>query len=87
MKIYKYELELDLGAVQEIMMHQNSKILCLQSQGGKVCIWAEVDPYQYEDPSQFVFVGTGWDIPAKAEYVGTMQHPPFVFHLYRRKDG
>ena len=66
-----------------IDMPYGATVLCVQTQGGRPCIWAEVDPAQPTESRTFVIVGTGQPIPDDAgPYIGTWQSGPFVFHVF-----
>lgn len=39
--IYKYQLQ--LCVIQSIQIPEEAKILCVQMQGGVICLWAEVN--------------------------------------------
>lgn len=45
-------------------------------------IWAEVDTAHGLVPRYFQIFGTGQELPDGAEYVGTFEQGPFVWHLY-----
>lgn len=79
--IWKFRLK--LHSHQTIPVPSGAKPLCVQIQGGSVCIWLEVVP---DNPicERIVRVcGTG--IPmntAHSQYVGTVQQNDFVWHVY-----
>ena len=69
----------------EIEMPEHSKILHVECQGGKPCIWAEVNPDNAVETRKFYIAGTGHNIPDRLNDIGhiaTFQRPPFVWHLY-----
>lgn len=49
---------------------------------GVPTLWVEVDPDQAAEPRQFVIIGTGHEIPADGQHVGSYQAEPFVWHVY-----
>ena len=64
---------------------KGAKILSVQMQDGKVCVWAVVDPTAEYEPRSFGVVGTGnlcwcddW------EFIGTVQERVFVWHVFTR---
>ena len=83
--IYKYKLKLD--NVQTIDMPINSKILCVQVQHGKPCVWVEIkaETSMYERRT-FRVIGTGFAvIPNESlTYIGTVQTKDgdFIWHVY-----
>jgi len=85
-KIYKYVLE--VTGDQSIAMPDAAKVLAIQVQHGKPCVWAEVDSEQTVTAfRRFVTVGTGAPTPEdfdKLHYVGTYQLDSgnFVGHVY-----
>jgi hypothetical protein len=46
-------------------------------------LWTEVDPDAPFSTTQFMVVGTGWDVPDDYEHVGTYLNGPLVWHLYQ----
>lgn len=79
-KIHKYEVA--VNPKQVIELPQDARILTVQVQEGSVYIWAELDD-NAEMTKHFIHVvGTGHPIPANCAYLGTVQMPPFVWHLY-----
>lgn len=70
--------------VVPVEMPQGSRALEFQYQDGVPCLWAEVDPSRATERRHFEIFGTGHLIPLDAKYVGTVQDPPFVWHLYER---
>lgn len=83
--IWKYELE--TTDVQKISIPKGAKILCLQIQFGKPCIWVLVDPtHELESIGIFTY-GTGHPIPTEPyphKYIGTYQLKDgmLVFHVF-----
>lgn len=79
--IYKYPLiATDL---QYIDMPNGAVILTVQMQGGAMCLWAQVDLDKAEVVRVIAVYGTGNLMPAEAgQYVGSVQMPPFVWHVY-----
>lgn len=50
---------------------------------GTVYVWAVVDPEREKVPVVLRVVGTGWEWPDGAEWVGTCADPPFMWHVVR----
>lgn len=89
MKIYKYELELDLGEPQTIQMCWPAGFCHFGMQNGVPCIWATADFAAGKPVVErgFFIVGTGHEIPDPAFfYRGTAMHQQllgvFVWHLF-----
>lgn len=84
MKIYKYPLMID--DVQTVVMPHGAKVLTVQMQHEMPCLWAEVDPQIIAvETRTFGIIGTGCaDIPANAQYIGTVQQfgGNLVWHVY-----
>lgn len=88
--IWKYELE--VTNKQVIKMPVNAKILSVQEQHGKACLWALVGSEGTEATEERVFevFGTGHEIHTdmgiEREYIGTFQLEggSFVGHLFER---
>lgn len=62
-----------------------SKFLHFGIQNGEVYAWFEVNPRAANSPTEVIIIGTGWDVPEGAEYLGTVIGANLlVWHLYRR---
>ena len=88
-RVYKYPIPTNfvgLEAVFELEIPEEAKALTVQVQNSVPCLWAEVWSSDEPKKRKFRIVGTGWDIPAFFDYVGTWQEGPFVWHLYERND-
>ena len=73
--IWKYPLELT-DSTQQIAMPKGAKILTVQMNDTKICIWALVDSDAETDYRDFKIYGTGHAIYQSIEdlaYVGTVQ--------------
>lgn len=82
MAIWKFELETtDMTGVD---MPAGAKILTMQEQHGKPCIWALVDTCLPKENRVFCIHGTGHEVssPHAKEYVGTYQLLGGVFHVF-----
>jgi len=81
--IWKYELEITDEQVIEIP--RLSTILSVANQGGKLCLWVEVDPSQRTVARHFLIVGTGHPITVDANlrrFIGSVLIGPFVWHVF-----
>lgn len=82
MTIWKFELKLNV--FQEIEMPNHADIRHVGLQNDTICLWAEVRPENQKVMRKFYVVGTGHPIPTQARlYVGSVQQPPFVWHIYQ----
>jgi hypothetical protein len=82
--IYKYELNgTHLSAVD---LPKGANVVKFDSQNGKYCIWALVDPESPKEVRYFTVVGTGWDIDDTDCYIGTIQEGSFVWHCLEVSD-
>ena len=81
--IWKYPLS--GSSYQSIEMPRGAKILDVQNQSGKPCIWALVDTEQPHEIRNFLVYGTGWKIEGTpGKFIGTFQLDggAYVFHLF-----
>jgi hypothetical protein len=79
MKVWKYAL-LTIGAEQ--MLELPGPIIFVGTQNTFVMLWCE-----NRGPSAqrtFKVFGTGHDIPDGWVHVGSVQEPPFVWHVYEK---
>jgi uncharacterized protein YbdZ (MbtH family) len=61
------------------------RILHVEMQGKSPCLWAIVDEARPPSQTRFALFGTGFEVPAGWEHVGTFQQPPYVWHLFREE--
>jgi hypothetical protein len=81
--IHKYELN-HLG--QSILkLAIDYKVLAVQAQAGKVCIWVEEDPCASTHFVYFESITTGSEVLEGCEYISTVQLDAgkFIVHIYR----
>ena len=85
--IYKYPLETTDN--QTVEMPLDSKILCIQVQGDKPCLWAMVNTEAERKEKRFIEIfGTGnemhYDMGVSRNYIGTYQlnNGSFVGHVF-----
>ena len=81
MQVWKYEFQPSHSTVS-VKIPKGAKSLSVQTQGGTVCLWMLVDPDIERESREFACIGTGWDVPERAHYLGTAQQGPFVWHLF-----
>lgn len=85
-KIYKYSFE--IIDIQTVKLPKGAIILTAQLQGGRPCIWAYVDPNEYE------YTGQEIDDSLDLTYVSTIQirekiiglpydNRIFVWHVFK----
>jgi hypothetical protein len=80
--IWKYPLP----ASGRVSMPAGSLIRTIQMQGDAITLWAEVDREALSVERVFLVAGTGSSIPEQiVNYVGTVQQPPYVWHVYEIK--
>ena len=86
-KIWKYALEIKDG-VQTIQIPIDGTIIFVHDQGGLPTIWVEVYPnYASMENRCFMVFGTGHEIPAMCNYVGSTMSGSFVWHVYEQVSG
>ena len=83
MRILKYPVPLALLPTT-IDIPQGSVIRHVAMQGETPCIWAEVDEEQQTTERTFRFYGTGHHVEPGWQWVGTVQQPPFVWHIFEK---
>lgn len=79
--IWKWKLE----PFTTIQMPKDARILTVQVQYGKPCLWALVDPTKELCSRNFQVYPTGGNLPDKpGEYIGTLQmhEGNLIFHVY-----
>jgi hypothetical protein len=79
--IWKWDLEREV----KLEMPDESKILCIQTQGGRPMIWAMVDTEKPRVHRTFRIYGTGFSLPDNpGDYIGTflVENDAFVFHVF-----
>ena len=64
--------ELPVGAIPVHVALQNDTL----------CIWCRVDTEQPRSTIMFEVIGTGHLEPRGKTYIGSVQQPPFVWHVY-----
>ncbi len=79
--IYKYVLD------ETIRMPDGAAIYSVGVQEGKAVVWALVDTDMPTVERKMMIVGTGWDFThdprlQTARFIGTIQQPPFVWHVF-----
>jgi len=82
--IHKYPMP--INRMVSIMLPEAARVLTVQVQKGRTCIWAMVDTEMRMVPREFAWYGTGHPIssPRNKEYVGTVQLDggDLIFHLF-----
>lgn len=81
--IFKYPI--NITDRQTINIPRNAKILCVQTQHEKPCLWAKVDSDEPLVHRMIITHGTGHPIPeTTGEYIGTYQlkSGALVFHVF-----
>lgn len=84
--IYKYPVSISPFIPFTVEMPKHPTILDVQTQDGNEYLWALVDLDEPLEEVTFIWYPTG-EVPHmtiwNAEYIKTIQHPPFVWHLFR----
>ena len=80
--IWKYWLSIE--DYQIIEMPQDSKLLHVDEQEGKLCLWALVNPYAPKSRRSILVFGTGYVIDdSEDNFVGTtVMSDGFVWHVF-----
>lgn len=80
--IWKYELNTDNE--QFVYMPPGAKILTVQIQGTKLCLWAKVNPNDLPVPRKILIRATGEDASDVGDYLGTLHvcGGEIVFHIF-----
>jgi len=83
-KIYKYKFHItDDFTIDLPIEHQ---ILDVQVQDAKPTMWVLLNPDDKPTSTNFCLIGTGNPIDRNMDdyiYIGTFQHGPFVWHLFK----
>ena len=82
MMIWKYEIS--VTAEQVLHVPKGATPLSVQVQEGAICIWFFVDEKNEKVATTVHVVGAGYN-PSKvklSDFVGTVQTPPFVWHVF-----
>lgn len=83
MRIWKWEIE--VTDEQTLMMPSGAKLLDVQMQAGKCCVWALCDQNAEKKPRHLAIYGTGNFMPDDpGEYIATFQMHggSLVFHAF-----
>lgn len=90
--IYKYKLNFTFSSrynytLGQILLPEGAKLLCFNTQGSDICLWAEVDPKMPTEMHTFAVVPTGGDVPEAWdetwEYQATVFQGAYVWHIYK----
>jgi len=82
-----WKFELSITDIQTISMPRDARILSVQTQFGKPCIWAIVSDDEIKRDRTFIIHGTGHPCSCKKEdFIGTflIENRALVFHLFER---
>jgi len=87
-KIYKYEVPINLSFFH-LDLPEKAQLLAFQLQDAQPVLWALVNTEAIIETRHFAIRGTGsamggWRSTDK--YIGTVQIPPFVWHLFETKE-
>lgn len=85
-RIYKYAIQGKtmeaFYGTRELELPEGARVLCVDTQDGDLCLWAEVDPEAPTRKAVLFVVGTGQEPPDQGIYRGTAQQGPYVWHIY-----
>lgn len=70
-----------------VMMPVDARILWCDVQNGEICLWALCEAGVPREYREFTIFGTGNEIEDIyfLDYIGTIQLPPFVWHIFEKK--
>jgi hypothetical protein len=77
--VWKYQLDVGRNLLE---VPRNPKWLAVGQQNGRMMVWVEVDDEANEVTYELQVVGTGCVAPSAGRYIGTVQTPPYVRHVY-----
>lgn len=78
-KIYKFHIN------QAIKVSKDYKFLHFGKQRGDLCVWLDTDTEAEQHEVTMFVIGTGFETPKNATYLGTDVGTTFVWHLYGNK--
>lgn len=80
--IWKFTTEIEDRP--RLMLPAGARILsCAIEQPGQTFnLWAEVDTAAPREERRFRVIGTGHPLDNVGPFIGTIQDPPFVWHIY-----
>lgn len=81
--IWKFKAPID--DTIRIKMPVGAVVLSVQAQNGEPCIWAIVNPAVDVEFRTFHWRGTGHPLGEVGRFVGTVQFPGLVFHLFEAR--
>jgi hypothetical protein len=80
--IWKFPLK--VTGIQQVEMPKGATILCADTQGDVLCLWAIVDPDADRENRQIAIVGTGHGMAeSELKYIGTAQMLWHVFEVIK----
>lgn len=87
-KIFKYEL-MESNRWLKLVLPKGHKVLHVDSQDGRMFLWAMVDDHSGPVEKEFILVGTGIDFDRigfnkDQEYLGTFKCGVFIWHVFTK---
>ena len=87
-RVFKYHLR--ITDEQDVLIERFSRVLSVGVQNEGLYVWALVDDKYEKAPTHFYIVGTGNKAGHLTEsrphmakrFIGTVQMPPFVWHVF-----
>jgi len=77
-----WKFRLNLMEEQILLLPFGAEVLTVQMQGGVIVLWAVVSPAAAKVQWRFFIIGTGNDFIRLGTYIGTVQQPPYVWHVF-----
>lgn len=77
-RIYKWPLQATIA----LPWSPGDRVLMVADQGGTLTLWAEQEDSKPADLRKFEIVGTGWEVPAGREHLGSAVCGDLVWHVY-----
>lgn len=88
--VYKYPLNaapVGDNHIIPVELPVNAQVLDVRDQGGQICLWALINPYEHEkEIREIAVIGTGWHIDngVLARHISTFQQAggALVWHAF-----
>lgn len=80
--VFKWPMPSPLLGEITHQMRRGHKVVHLAVQNDELHMWTVGPQDGPSEPRTFEVYGTGHDVPGDRAYVGTVQSPPFVWHVF-----
>lgn len=79
--VHKYTLD---DAVNQVATYEGARFIHVDNQRERITVWADVNTLERECVRTLHVVGTGGEVPFRAEHIGSalVADGSFVFHVY-----